>query len=133
VIKMKKKKYTLSLEITSSLFPNHPHLAVAVAKKMWSLGHDTQSISSQIGTPMKLILQIARLEEWKRIQRNSLDGCNGYWGPFLTTKESLELPESDFNGTDDPRAVEAEPRYRHKYSVNQSANSSLAWVDEVYK
>ena len=68
---MEKKTYTLSVEITSSSFPNHPHLAVAVAKKMWSLGHDTQSISNQIGTPTKTILQIARLEEWKRNKTRS--------------------------------------------------------------
>jgi len=130
---MKPKKYQLSVVITSSSFPSHPHLAVAVAKKMWTLGHDSKSISSQIGTPIKTILQIARLEEWKRIQRNSLDGCGGFWGPFLTTEESLELPESDFSGTDDPRAVEPEPIYRNKYKEYQSASSSLAWIEEVYK
>ena len=103
---MEKKKYTLSVEITSSTFPNHPHLAVAVAKKMWSLGHDTQSIS------MKTILQIARLEEWKRVKRNSLEGCNGYWGSFLTTEEESELPETDFSGTDHPEAIKPEPKYK---------------------
>jgi hypothetical protein len=30
---MKKKKYTLKIEITSSLFPNHPHLAVSSSKE----------------------------------------------------------------------------------------------------
>ena len=130
---MIRKTYTLKIEITSSLFPNHPHLAVAVAKKMWKLGHDSQSISSQIGTPIKKILQIARLEEWKREKRNSLDGCGNYWGPFLTTEESLELPESDFSGTDDPRAVQPEPRYKREYKEYQSASSSLAWIDEVYR
>jgi len=130
---MEKKIYTLKIEITSSLFPNHPHLAVAVAKKMWSLGHDTQSISSQIGTPMKIIQQMARLEGWKREKRSSLDGCNGFWGPFLTTEESLQLPESDFSGTDDPEAVESEARYRDKYRGNQSASSALAWIEETYK
>jgi len=130
---MKKKTYTLSVEITSSSFPNHPHLAVAVAKKMWNLGWDSQSISSQIGTPIKKILQIARLEEWKREKRNSLDGCGNYWGPFLTTEESLELPESDFTNTDHPEAVKPEPRYRKKYVELKSANSTLAWIEESYK
>lgn len=130
---MEKKKYTLSIEITSSTFPNHPHLAMVVARKMWSLGHDTQSISSQIGTPMKIIQQMARLEGWKREKRSSLDGCNGFWGPFLTTEESLQLPESDFSGTDDPEAVESEARYRDKYRGNQSASSALAWIEETYK
>ena len=130
---MVNKKYILSVEITSSTFPNHPHLAVAVAKKMWSLGHDSQSISSQIGTPMKTILQIARLEEWKREKRNSLDGCNGYWGPFLTTEEESELPESDWRGTDHPDAVKPEPRYKEKYVERSSAASTLAWIEDIYK
>ena len=130
---MEKKTYTLSVEITSSLFPNHPHLAVAVAKKMWSLGHDSQSISNQIGTPVKTILQIARLEEWKRDKRNCLEGCGGYWGPFLTTEESLELPESDFSNTDHPEAVKSEERYRHKYAEHYSASSTLAWIEGTYK
>ena len=128
---MEKKTYTLSVEITSSSFPNHPHLAVAVAKKMWSLGHDTQSISSQIGTPTKTILQIARLEEWKRDKRNCLEGCGGYWGPFLTTEQQSELPETDFRGTDDPEAVKPEEPYRGKYKEHRSASSTLAWIDEV--
>jgi hypothetical protein len=128
---MEKKTYTLSVEITSSSFPNHPHLAVAVAKKMWSLGHDTQSISNQIGTPTKTILQIARLEEWKRNKRNCLEGCGGYWGPFLTTEQQSELPETDFRGTDDPEAVKPEEPYRGKYKEHRSASSTLAWIDEV--
>jgi|TARA_E500000318_G_scaffold48840_1_gene45904 hypothetical protein len=128
---MEKKTYTLSVEITSSSFPNHPHLAVAVAKKMWSLGHDTQSISSQIGTPTKTILQIARLEEWKRDKRNCLEGCGGYWGPFLTTEQQSELPETDFRGTDDPEAVKPEEPYRGKYKEHQSASSTLAWIDDL--
>ena len=128
---MEKKTYTLSVEITSSSFPNHPHLAVAVAKKMWSLGHDTQSISNQIGTPTKTILQIARLEEWKRNKRNCLEGCGGYWGPFLTTEQQSELPETDFRGTDDPEAVKPEQPYRGKYKEHQSASSTLAWIDDL--
>ena len=130
---MKRKTYTLSVEITTSLFPNHPHLAVAVAKKMWSLGHDSQSISNQIGTSVKTILQIARLEEWKREKRNSLEGCGGYWGPFLTTEEQSELPETDFRGTDDPKAVKSEERYRQKFKESQSASSTLAWIEDMYK
>jgi hypothetical protein len=128
---MKRKTYTLSVEITSSLFPNHPHLAVAVAKKMWSLGHDSQSISNQIGTSVKTILQIARLEEWKRKKRNSLEGCGGYWGPFLTTEQQSELPETDFRGTDDPEAVKPEVPYRGKYREYNSASSTLTWTDEI--
>jgi len=130
---MKSKKYTQKIEVTSSSFPSHPPLAVAVAKKMWSLGHDTQSISSQIGTPMMTIQKIARLEGWKREKRNSLDGSQGYWGPFLTTEESLELPESDFKGTDDPTAVEPEVTYRNKYVERYSAPSTLAWIEDTYK
>ncbi len=128
---MEKKTYTLSVEITSSTFPNHPHLAVAVAKKMWSLGHDSQSISNQIGTPIKTILQIARLEEWKRKKRNCLEGCGGYWGPFLTTEEERELPDSDWSGTDHPEAVKPEKPYRGKYKEYQSASSTLAWIDDL--
>ena len=128
---MEKKKYTLSIEITSSTFPNHPHLAMSVARKMWSLGHDTQSISNQIGTPTKTILQIARLEEWKRNKRNCLEGCGGYWGPFLTTEQQSELPETDFRGTDDPEAVKPEEPYRGKYKEHQSASSTLAWIDDL--
>ena len=128
---MEKKTYTLSVEITSSTFPNHPHLAVAVAKKMWSLGHDSQSISNQIGTSIKTIHQIARLEEWKRDKRNCLEGCGGYWGPFLTTEEERELPESDWSGTDHPEAVKPEEPYRGKYKEHYSASSTLAWIDET--
>jgi len=130
---MKQKKYTLSVEITSSTFPSHPHLAVKVARRMWILGHDSQSISNQIGTPTKTILQIARLEEWKRSKRNSLEGCGKYWGPFLTTEESLELPESDFSGTDDPEAVLPEGRYKKKYQEYNSANSTLTWIEDMHK
>jgi len=122
---MIRKTYTLKIEITSSLFPNHPHLAVAVAKKMWEVGRDTESISNQIGTPMEIIQKIARLENWRRNERTSLDGCKQYWGPYLTTEEESELPESDFRGTDDPRAVLPEPLYRNKYRGDSSASSSL--------
>ena len=125
---MRKKTYTLKIEITSSLFPNHPHLAVAVAKKMWEVGRDTQSISNQIGTPMEIIQKIARLEGWKRRERNALDGWGGFWGPYLTTEEERELPETDFRGTDDPRAVQQEGRYRNKYKERSSASSSLTFI-----
>jgi len=124
---MIRKTYTLKIEITSSLFPNHPHLAVAVAKKMWEVGRDTQSISSQIGTPMEIIQKIARLEGWRRKERNALDSWGGYWGPYLTTEDERELPESDFRGTDDPRAVLPEPPYRNKYREDRSASSSLTF------
>jgi hypothetical protein len=122
---MEKKVYTLKLEITSSLFPNHPHLAVAVAKKMWEVGRDTQSISSQIGTDGETIQKIAKLEGWKRKERNFLDGWGGYWGPYLTTEEEKELPESDWSGTDHPDAVKPEEPYRGKRTTRQSASSSL--------
>tara|TARA_R110002050_G_scaffold263504_2_gene404072 strand:+ start:668 stop:1045 length:378 start_codon:yes stop_codon:yes gene_type:complete len=125
---MRKKTYTLKIEITSSLFPSHPHLAVAVAKKMWEVGRDTQSISNQIGTPMEIIQKIARLEGWKRRERNALDGWGGFWGPYLTTEEERELPETDFRGTDDPRAVQQEERYRNKYKERSSASSSLTFI-----
>tara|TARA_R100000541_G_scaffold42398_1_gene49714 strand:+ start:199 stop:576 length:378 start_codon:yes stop_codon:yes gene_type:complete len=125
---MKRKTYTLKIEITSSLFPNHPHLAVAVAKKMWEVGRDTQSISSQIGTPMEIIQKIARLEGWKRKERTALDSWKGYWGPYLTTEEERELPETDFRGTDDPEAVKPEERYRNKYTERHSASSSLTFI-----
>tara|TARA_R110000851_G_C12718930_1_gene528234 strand:- start:11 stop:403 length:393 start_codon:yes stop_codon:yes gene_type:complete len=129
---MEKTKYILKIEITSSCFPSHPHLAIAVARKMWALNHDTQSISNQIGTPTSIIQKIARLEGWKRDKRSSLDGCNGYWGPFLTTEESLELPESDFSGTDDPRAMQSEVKYKRKYTESYSAPSTLAWIEDTY-
>jgi hypothetical protein len=122
---MKKKKYTLKIEITSSLFPNHPHLAVTVARRMWEVGRDTQSISNQIGTDGETIQKIARLEGWKRKERNSLDGWGGYWGPFLTTEEQSELPETDFRGTDHPDAVKPEQPYRGKIAETRSARSSL--------
>ena len=125
---MKRKTYTLKIEITSSLFPNHPHLAVAVAKKMWEVGRDTQSISNQIGTDGETIQKIARLEGWKRKERNALDGWGGYWGPFLTTEEERELPETDFRGTDDPEAVKREEPYRGKYKERHSASSSLTFI-----
>ena len=125
---MIRKTYTLKIEITSSLFPSHPHLAVAVAKKMWEVGRDTQSISNQIGTDGETIQKIARLEGWKRKERNALDGWSGYWGPFLTTEEERELPETDFRGTDDPRAVQQEERYRNKYTERSSASSSLTFI-----
>jgi hypothetical protein len=125
---MERKTYTLKIEITSSLFPRHPHLAVAVAKKMWEVGRDTQSISNQIGTPMEIIQKIARLEGWKRRERNALDGWGGFWGPYLTTEEERELPETDFRGTDDPRAVQQEERYRNKYKERSSASSSLTFI-----
>jgi len=125
---MERKTYTLKIEITSSLFPRHPHLAVAVAKKMWEVGRDTQSISNQIGTPMETIQKIARLEGWKRRERNALDGWSGFWGPYLTTEEERELPETDFRGTDDPRAVQQEERYRNKYKERSSASSSLTFI-----
>tara|TARA_R110001583_G_scaffold341_2_gene3092 strand:+ start:144 stop:521 length:378 start_codon:yes stop_codon:yes gene_type:complete len=125
---MERKTYTLKIEITSSLFPRHPHLAVAVAKKMWEVGRDTQSISNQIGTPMETIQKIARLEGWKRRERNALDGWGGFWGPYLTTEEERELPETDFRGTDDPRAVQQEERYRNKYKERSSASSSLTFI-----
>jgi hypothetical protein len=128
---MEVKTYTLKIEITSSLFPRHPHLAVAVAKKMWEVGRDTQSISNQIGTDGQTIQKIARLEGWKRKQRSSLDRWNGYWGPYLTTEEESELPETDFRGTDDPRALEYEPIYRDKYRNSMSASSSLTF--DYYK
>ena len=119
---MEKKKYTLSIEITSSTFPNHPHLAMVVARKMWSLGHDTQSISNQIGTDGKTIQKIAKLE-----------GCGGYWGPFLTTEEERELPEHDWSGTDHPDAIKSEHKYREKFNESYSAPSTLAWIEDTYK
>jgi hypothetical protein len=92
---------------------------------MWEVGRDTQSISNQIGTDGETIQKIARLEGWKRKERNSLDGWGGYWGPFLTTEEQSELPETDFRGTDHPDAVKPEQPYRGKIAETRSARSSL--------
>ena len=77
---------------------------------------------------MEIIQKIARLEGWKRRERNALDGWGGFWGPYLTTEEERELPESDFRGTDDPRAVQQEERYRNKYKERSSASSSLTFI-----
>ena len=67
----------------------------------------------------------------KRKKRNSLEGCGGYWGPFLTTEQQSELPETDFRGTDDPEAVKPEEPHRGKYVEHYSASSTLAWIDDL--
>ena len=129
---MTKKTYTIKLEITSSSFPNHPHLAMAVARQMWKVGRDSHSISLQIGTPVETIQKIAKLENWKKDDKNIFDSHKGYWGPFLTPEESEELCAEKFE--DDPRAVqEKEQRYRNKYSIQQSSSSSLTWAEDTYE
>ena len=129
---MTKKTYTIKLEITSSSFPNHPHLAMAVARQMWKVGRDSHSISLQIGTPVETIQKIAKLENWKREERNTIDSHVGYWGPFLTEEESLELCDEKFE--DDPRALkEKKTMWREKYTVHSSASSSLAWAEDTYE
>jgi len=77
---------------------------------------------------MEIIQKIARLEGWKRKERTALDSWKGYWGPYLTTEEERELPETDFRGTDDPEAVKPEERYRNKYTERHSASSSLTFI-----
>ena len=129
---MKKKTYTLKIEVTSSSFPNHPHLAVKVAKRMWRVGRDSDSISLQIGTPKEMIQKIAKLENWTRKERSSFDSWTGYWGPYLTPEEEQEIQDGSFE--DDPRAIaEREPRYRDKYKESMSSSSTLAWIDDTYK
>ena len=129
---MKKKTYTLKIEVTSSSFPNHPHLAVKVAKRMWKVGRDSDSISHQIGTPKETIQRIAKLEGWTRKERTSFDSWKGYWGPYLTPEEEQEIQDGSFE--DDPKAVaEKEPRYKNKYKESRSSPSTLAWVDDTYK
>ena len=45
---------------------------------------------------METIQKIAKLENWKREERNTIDSHVGYWGPFLTEEESLELCDEKF-------------------------------------
>ena len=40
-----------------------------------------------------MIQKIAKLENWKRDDKNIFDSHKGYWGPFLTPEESEELEE----------------------------------------
>ena len=81
---------------------------------------------------METIQKIAKLENWKREERNTIDSHIGYWGPFLTIEESLELCDEKFE--DDPRALkENKTKWKNKYTIQQSSTSSLAWADNTYE
>ena len=105
---------------------------MAVAKQMWKVGRDSHSISLQIGTPVEMIQKIARLENWERLERTGIDSHKGYWGPFLTEEESMELCSEKFE--DDPRALREERTVlRNKYHVHSSSSSTLAWAEDTYE
>ena len=120
------KEYTVNLTITSSNFPNHPHLAVLVAKRMWQMNHHLSSISHLSGIPTETIQQLSKLESWGRLNRNVW--ITGYHGPFLLTDEMDDL----FCGQvyeDDPVAVrEREVLYKPEYHFTSGASSGLSWL-----
>ena len=122
----KQKQYTVNLTITSSSFPNHPHLAVLVARRMWEMSHHPSSISSLSGIPTETIQRLSKLEQWTRLARNVW--ITGFHGPFLLPDETEEL----MNGTrfeDDPVAVsEREAEYKPMYYTSSSASSALSWL-----
>ena len=72
-------------------FPKSPPPSDGGSETDVESGRDSHSISLQIGTPVETIQKIAKLENWKREERNTIDSHVGYWGPFLTEEESLEL------------------------------------------
>ena len=120
------EEYTLNLTITSSSFPNHPHLAVLVAKRMWEMNHPLPSISSQTGIPEKTIPQLARLEEWSRLPHGRR--VTGYHGPFLFPDEAEELYDGH-RFVDDPEACRPENTYRPRDHDNITyASSALGWL-----
>ena len=81
---------------------------------------------------MEMIQKIARLEGWKKDDKNTFDSHKGYWGPFLTEEESLELCDEKFE--DDPRAKnEKKQKFKNKYTVQQSSSSSLTWAEDTYE
>ena len=122
----KQKQYTVNLTITSSNFPNHPHLAVLVARRMWEMSHHPSSISSLSGIPAESIQRLSKLEQWSRLARNVW--ITGFHGPFLLSDETEEL----MNGArfeDDPVAAnEREAQYRPMYYMSSSASSALSWL-----
>ena len=72
-------------------FPKSPPPSDGGDEKMWKVGRDSHSISLQIGTPVEMIQKIAKLENWKRDDKNIFDSHVGYWEWLLTPEESLEL------------------------------------------
>jgi len=118
-------EYTVSLTVTSSNFPNHPHLAVLVAKRMWEMSHLPDSISSLTGIPMTTIRQLSRIQKWERLPKSVW--ITGYHGPFLLPDEMDEL----YNGQrleDDPAAPQREAVYRGGWVQDRSAPSALDWL-----
>jgi len=120
------KKYTVNLTVTSSSFPNHPKLAVLVAKRMWQMNHPLTSISSLSGIPMETIQQVSKVEGWVRM--HSRLWVTNYHGPFLMSDEYDELLGGQ-RYEDDPVAVnEREADYKPRYYGSGSVSSALGWL-----
>lgn len=123
---MIQKNYTVNLTITSSHFPNHPHLAALVAKRMWQMNHHPTSISSLTGIPMEMIPQLSKLEGWVRVPRRCW--TTNYHGPFLTSEEQEELMKGQ-RFEDDPVAVrQREATYISRQFPAGTMSSGLGWL-----
>jgi len=84
------------------------------------------------GLDEKVLRMLATGLEWKRVKKEWWE--IRWFGPWLTTEEMNQLPESNFEDYEIvPPEEDGLPFKGSKYLSNQSATSSLDWMDITYK
>ena len=68
--------------------------------------------------------------EWKRIKREWWEVQ--WFGPYLTTEEMNQCQEDWSSQNYKVAPDENEGRYRNKYTIKNSAASTLSWIDDTY-
>jgi hypothetical protein len=99
---------------------------------MWEISKPIEIISLLCGLDIKVLRMLATGLEWKRVKKDWWE--IRWFGPWLTTEEMNQLPESNFGDYNIiPPEQDGFPFRGSKYLFDQSSGSSLAWIDTTYK
>tara|TARA_R110000744_G_scaffold117708_1_gene220014 strand:+ start:427 stop:726 length:300 start_codon:yes stop_codon:yes gene_type:complete len=99
---------------------------------MWEISKPIEIISFMCGLDEKVIRMLATGLEWKRVKKDWWEVR--WYGSWLTTEEMNQLPESNFGDYNIvPPEEDGLPFKGSKYLSDQSATSSLDWIDITYK
>ena len=89
-----------------------------------------ETISFMCGIEIPTLKMLAVGLEWKRVKREWWEVQ--WFGPYLTAEEMNQCPEDWSSQNYKVAPDENEGRYRNKYTIKNSAASTLSWIDDTY-
>ena len=89
-----------------------------------------ETISFMCGIEIPTLKMLAVGLEWKRVKREWWEVQ--WFGPYLTAEEMNQCQEDLSSQNYKVAPDENEGRIRNKYTIKNSAASTLSWIDDTY-